>query len=150
MLEAKIEETAVASTEQTEKPVKIPAKLPFEVKKKVTAPPAKAVEKAVVASTEPTWNIQIGAYPKKEEARLKLKEIRASGYKFLSGKQAITVQVQKGAKTVYRATVLGLHTKNGQGSLRTAFEKRPAVPDVFASVLKQNILGLIDFGGEIV
>ena len=113
VLEAKIEETVVASTEQTEKPVeKPPAKLPFEVKKKVTAPPAKAV----VANTAPTWNIQIGAYPKKEEARLKLKEIRASGFKFLSGKQAITVQVQKGSKTVYRARFSGFTQKTAKAA----------------------------------
>ena len=113
VLEAKIEETVVASTEQAEKPVeKPPTKLPFEVKKKVTAPPAKAV----VASTAPTWNIQIGAYPKKEEARLKLKEIRASGFKFLSGKQAITVQVQKGSKTVYRARFSGFTQKTAKSA----------------------------------
>lgn len=113
VLEAKIEETIVASTGQPEKPVeKPPTKLPFEVKKKVTAPPAKAV----VASTEPTWNIQIGAYPKKEEARLKLKEIRASGYKFLSGKQAFTVQVQTGAKTVYRARFSGFTQKTAKAA----------------------------------
>ena len=91
---------------------KLPAKLPFEVKKKVTAPAAKKV----VASVEPSWNIQIGAYPKKEEARLKLKEIRASGYKFLSGKQAITVQVQKGAKTVYRARFSGFTQKTAKAA----------------------------------
>ena len=113
VLEAKIEETVVASTEQVEKPVeKPPTKLPFAVKKKVTAPPAKAV----VASTAPTWNIQIGAYPKKEEARLKLKEIRASGFKFLSGKQAITVQVQKGSKTVYRARFSGFTQKTAKAA----------------------------------
>ena len=113
VLEAKIEETIVASTEQVEKPVeKPPTKLPFAVKEKVTAPPAKAV----VASTAPTWNIQIGAYPKKEEARLKLKEIRASGFKFLSGKQAITVQVQKGSKTVYRARFSGFTQKTAKAA----------------------------------
>ncbi len=117
VLEAKIAETAVASTEEAEKPVeKPPTKLPFAVKKKVTAPPAKAVVKAVVASTAPTWNIQIGAYPKKEEARLKLKEIRASGFKFLSGKQAITVQVQKGSKTVYRARFSGFTQKTAKAA----------------------------------
>jgi D-alanyl-D-alanine carboxypeptidase len=113
VLEAKIVETAVATTEDAEKPVpQPPAKLPFAVKKKATAPAAKAA----VASTEPTWNIQIGAYPKKEEARLKLKEIRASGYKFLSGKQAFTVEVQKGAKTVYRARFSGFTQKTAKAA----------------------------------
>ena len=124
----------------------MPAKLPFEVKKEVKAP----AEKKVVASVESSWNIQIGAYPKKEEARLKLKEIRASGYKFLSGKQAITVEVQKGSQDGLPGKVLGLYAENRQGGLRPAFQKRPDLPGLFASVLKQDILGLIDFGGEII
>ena len=132
---------------QPEKPAEqLPAKLPFEVKKKVKAPP----KRKVVASVEPSWNIQIGAYPKKEEARLKLKEIRASGLQFLSGKQAITVQVQKGSQNGLPGKILGLHAKNRQGGLRPAFQKRPEVPGLFASVLKQNILGLVDFGGKII
>ncbi len=110
VLEAKIEETA---NEPPEKPAeKMPAKLPFEVKKEAKAPaPKKAVAKA-----DPSWNIQIGAYPKKEEARLKLKQIRASGYTFLSGKQAITVQVQRGAKTVYRARFSGFTQKTAKAA----------------------------------
>lgn len=113
VLEAKIAETAVASTEEPEEPAEqLPAKLPFAVKKKATAPAAKEA----VASVDPTWNIQIGAYPKKEEARLKLKEIRASGYKFLSGKQAFTVEVQKGAKTVYRARFSGFTQKTAKAA----------------------------------
>ena len=114
VLEAKIEETAVASAEEPDEATEpaAPAKLPFEVKKEVKAPD----EKKVVASVEPSWNIQIGAYPKKEEARLKLKEIRASGYKFLSGKQAITVEVQKGTKTVYRARFSGFTQKTAKAA----------------------------------
>ena len=110
VLEAKIAET---SPEIPEKPAaQMPAKLPFEVKKEVKAP----AQKKVVASVEPSWNIQIGAYPKKDEARRKLKEIRASGYKFLSGKQAITVQVQKGSKTVYRARFSGFTQKTAKAA----------------------------------
>ncbi len=124
----------------------MPAKLPFEVKKEVKAP----AQKKVVASVEPSWNIQIGAYPKKEEARLKLKEIRASGYKFLSGKQAITVEVQKGSKTVYRARFSGFTQKTAKAACAQLSKKGLSVPRLFASVVKQNILGLIDFGGKIV
>ena len=106
VLEAKIEETAVDPAEEPEKTAdKPPAKLPFAVKKK-----------AVAATSAPSWNIQIGAYPKKEEARLKLKEIRASGYQFLSGKQAFTVEVQKGSKTVYRARFSGFTQKTAKAA----------------------------------
>ena len=106
VLEAKIEETAVDPAEEPEKAAeKAPAKLPFAVKKK-----------EVAATIAPSWNIQIGAYPKKEEARLKLKEIRASGYRFLSGKQAFTVEVQKGSKTVYRARFSGFTQKTAKAA----------------------------------
>jgi D-alanyl-D-alanine carboxypeptidase len=110
VLEAKIAET---SPETPEKPAaQMPAKLPFQMKKEVKVP----AKKKVVASVDPSWNIQIGAYPKKEEARLKLKEIRASGYKFLNGKQAITVEVQKGSKTVYRARFSGFTQKTAKAA----------------------------------
>ncbi|HLA03317.1 MAG TPA: D-alanyl-D-alanine carboxypeptidase [Aestuariivirga sp.] len=116
VLEAKIAETVVEPVEKPTQPAKttekVPTKLPFAVKKQATVDTAKKV----VASVDPTWNIQIGAYPKKEEARLKLKEIRASGYKFLSGKQAFTVQVQKGSKTVYRARFSGFTQKTAKAA----------------------------------
>lgn len=116
VLEAKIAETVVEPVEIPTQPAKttekVPTKLPFAVKKQATV----ATAKKVVASVDPTWNIQIGAYPKKEEARLKLKEIRASGYKFLSGKQAFTVQVQKGSKTVYRARFSGFTQKTAKAA----------------------------------
>jgi D-alanyl-D-alanine carboxypeptidase len=113
VLEAKIAETAVDSTEKPNEAAEpAPAKLPFEVKKEVK-PPA---EKKVVANVESSWNIQIGAYPKKEAARLKLKEILASRYKFLSGKQAITVEVKKGTKTVYRARFSGFTQKTAKAA----------------------------------
>jgi D-alanyl-D-alanine carboxypeptidase len=113
VLEAKIAETAVDPTDKPDVAAEpAPAKLPFEVKKEVKAP----APKKVVASVEPSWNIQIGAYPKKEAARLKLKEILASRYKFLSGKQAITVEVKKGAKTVYRARFSGFTQKTAKAA----------------------------------
>ena len=82
----------------------------------VASPDAPVEKKKVVASVESSWNIQIGAYPKKEEARLKLKEIRASGYTLLSGKQAVTVEVQKGSKTVYRARFSGFTQKTAKAA----------------------------------
>ena len=113
VLEAKIEETVFAEPEEPETPAQpMPTKLPFAVKKNVDTAPGKEV----VAAVDPTWNIQIGAFPRKEEARLKLKEIRASGYKFLSGKQAITVEVQKGSKTVYRARFSGFTQKTAKAA----------------------------------
>lgn len=114
VLEAKIEDLVA---EPTDKPVKtanagagaaLPSKLPFAVKNESA--------EATVAPIDPTWKIQIGAYPKKEEARLKLQEIRASGYSFLSGKQAFTVEVLKGKETIYRAHFSGFTQKTAKAA----------------------------------
>ena len=116
VLEAKIEETAVASTEEPddpdEKATAVPTKLPFAVKKSADATSGKIV----VATLDPSWNIQIGAFPKKEDAKQKLKEIRASGFHFLKGKQAFTVEVQKGSETVYRARFSGFTQKTAKAA----------------------------------
>ena len=116
VLEAKIEETAIASTEEPDDPEEqtaaTPAKLPFAVKKNADT----SKGQVVVATLDPSWNIQIGAYPKKEEAKQKLKEMRASGFHFLNGKQAFTVEVQKGSKTVYRARFSGFTQKTAKAA----------------------------------
>ena len=55
------------------------------------------------------------AYPKKEEARLKRR--RSAPRAILPhGKQAITVQVQKGSKTVYRARFSGFTQKTAKAA----------------------------------
>jgi D-alanyl-D-alanine carboxypeptidase len=116
VLEAKIEETAVASTEEPDDPdaqaTTLPAKLPFAAKKVADT----SSGEATLVITDPTWNIQIGAYPKKEDARQKLQEIRASGFHFLNGKPAFTVEVQKGSETVYRARFSGFTQKTAKAA----------------------------------
>ncbi len=112
VLEAKIEDLVAEPTEEPMKTVNaglgLPAKLPFAVKN--------VPEEVTVTTADPTWKIQIGAYPKKEDARLKLQEIRASGYSFLSGKQAFTVEVQKGSETIYRAHFSGFTQKTAKAA----------------------------------
>ncbi len=112
VLEAKIEDLVAEPKEEPVKTVNagasLPAKLPFAVKN--------APQEATAATVDPTWKIQIGAYPKKEDARLKLQEIRASGYSFLSGKQAFTVEVQKGSETIYRAHFSGFTQKTAKAA----------------------------------
>jgi D-alanyl-D-alanine carboxypeptidase len=114
VLEAKMEDAsddtedgAVADAE-----IAIPTKLPFAVKKAGDATDGEVV----VASIDPTWNIQIGAFPKKEEARQKLMQIKTSGFHFLNGKPALTVEVLKGDETIYRARFSGFNQKTAKSA----------------------------------
>ena len=119
VLEAKIEDLVAETADEPVKTVnadlQLPPKLPFQVKQEV--------EDTKVATIDPTWKIQIGTYPKKKEARLKLQEIRASGYSFLSGKQAFTVEVQKGKKTIYRAHFSGFTQKTAKSACSKLSQK---------------------------
>jgi D-alanyl-D-alanine carboxypeptidase len=118
VLEAKIDDSSDGTTEATDDVVanaapSLPAKLPFAVKKE-----AEASEEGdgLTASIDPTWNIQIGAFPKKEEARQKIMQVKTSGFRFLKGKPAVTVEVLKGADTVYRARFSGFTQKSAKSA----------------------------------
>jgi D-alanyl-D-alanine carboxypeptidase len=122
VLEAKIDDASDGTTEEPDDAVadatpELPAKLPFAVKKgadTIATTPAAEVE--VVAAIDPTWNIQIGAFPKKEEARQKIMQIKTSGFHFLKDKPALTVEVLKGADTVYRARFSGFTQKSAKSA----------------------------------
>jgi D-alanyl-D-alanine carboxypeptidase len=116
VLVAKIEDMAEEPDEESESDVAnmapetstLPSKLPFAVKKNE--------DTTSVATVDPTWNIQIGAYPKKEEARKKLQQVKASNSGLLEGKPAFTVEVQKGDETVYRARFSGFTQKTAKAA----------------------------------
>jgi D-alanyl-D-alanine carboxypeptidase len=119
VLEAKMEDAS--NNDTGEEPVEaaseevasqMPTKLPFAVKKAGDATEGEVV----VASIDPTWNIQIGAFSKKEEARQKLMQMKTSGFRFLNGKPALTVEVQKGEETVYRARFSGFNQKTAKAA----------------------------------
>ncbi len=117
VLEAKMEDASNDSGEEPNIDVEvatpeIPTKLPFAIK---TAGDTTDGE-IVVASIDPTWHIQIGAFPKKEEARQKLMQMKTSGFRFLNGRPALTVEVQKGAETVYRARFSGFNQKSAKAA----------------------------------
>ena len=120
VLEAKMLEASATPDDSGEEPdmadsgdtVALPSHLPFEVKKSSGATGGQIV----VASIDPSWNIQIGAFPKKEEARQKLLAIKTSGFHFLSGKPALTVEVQKGKETIYRARFSGFNRKTAKAA----------------------------------
>jgi D-alanyl-D-alanine carboxypeptidase len=78
-------------------PVAGKRKLPFAVKSAADEP--NSMPNELVQS----WNIQLGAFPSKEDAQAKLTSYRDDGIKSLKGKPAFTIAVQKGSKTIYRA-----------------------------------------------
>jgi D-alanyl-D-alanine carboxypeptidase len=117
VLEAKMEDASNDSGEEPDVAVEdtapeMPVKLPFAVKKAGDA----SEGEVVVSSIDPTWNIQIGAFQKKEEARQKLMQIKTSGFHFLSGKPALTVEIQKGEETIYRARFSGFNQKTAKSA----------------------------------
>jgi D-alanyl-D-alanine carboxypeptidase len=123
VLEARIAEAAGESLEAPEGNTianpNLPANLPFAVKPQAAVEPAEgsaAPPETSASVIDPTWKIQIGAYPKKEEAKQKLQQIKSSGYQFLEGKQAFTVEVQKGKETIYRARFSGFTQKTAKAA----------------------------------
>jgi D-alanyl-D-alanine carboxypeptidase len=76
---------------------KLPKKLPFEVKS------ASADSTQLTSQLAQTWNIQIGAFPRKTDAQAKLTALRGTAVKELSDKPAFTLAVKSGASTLYRA-----------------------------------------------
>ena len=121
VLEAKIDDTSNGSTEEPDAAANdaspaLPAKLPFAVKKHADAAAPARAQEVEVASIDPTWNIQIGAFPKKEEARQKIMQIKTSGFHFLKDKPAVTVEVLKGVDTVYRARFSGFTQKSAKSA----------------------------------
>jgi len=105
-------EEAEAETVGSETPQPLPADLPFAVKAEGDTDLNAAIPSAN------TWHIQVGAYPNKEDAQAKLVKARKAGIKLLSGKQAFTMQVQKGSATVYRARFSGFSEQSAKSACR--------------------------------
>jgi D-alanyl-D-alanine carboxypeptidase len=119
VLEAKIDDSSNGSTEEpgaADAAPALPAKLPFAIKKEADTATTALAGEVEVASIDPTWNIQIGAFPKKEDARQKIMQIKTSGFHFLKDKPALTVEVLKGADTVYRARFSGFTQKSAKSA----------------------------------
>ncbi len=98
------DETVIASTGEAQPSVEAssatgkPQKLPFAVVSANDAP-------GTVANS--SWNIQVGAFPAKEQADAKLAALRGSLGTVLTGKQSFTVQVENKGKYLYRARFAG-------------------------------------------
>jgi D-alanyl-D-alanine carboxypeptidase len=65
----------------------------------------------ILSDADLTWHIQIGAYPSKKDAQAILYKIRDLGLDLLEKKQALTIEVQKGNETLYRARFSGFTEK---------------------------------------
>ena len=84
--------------------------LPFAVKK-LSADEGGVI---VVPEADASWHIQIGAYPSKKDAQAVLYKIKALDLDLVDDKQALTVEVQKGKDTLYRARFSGFTEQNAR------------------------------------
>jgi len=80
---------------------KLPSKLPFAV---VSANDAPSNLASVMAES---WNIQIGAYPQKNQADAKIASLRGKARGMLQDKQGFTVAADHKGKTIYHARFAG-------------------------------------------
>ena len=76
--------------------------LPFAVK-----PPGEDGGVVIDPPTMTSWTIQIGAYPDKKDAQNILYKLRDLHLEVLEEKEALTIEVQKGSDTLYRARFSG-------------------------------------------
>jgi D-alanyl-D-alanine carboxypeptidase len=79
----------------------LPENLPFAVKQETETGAAS------FPAGPKSWAIQVGTYPSKTDAQTELNRIRQGTGEVLKGKQAFTVQVQRGEETIYRARFSG-------------------------------------------
>jgi D-alanyl-D-alanine carboxypeptidase len=101
-------ETVLSKTSPDGTP--LPFDLPFAVKDSA----ADVGGVIVVPSADFSWHIQIGAYPNKEDAQAVLYRVRALDLDMLNNKQGLTIAVQKGKDTLYRARFSGFTEKNAR------------------------------------
>ncbi len=101
----KVMEASLAPVDSKKKPL---GKLPFAVKS------ASAEPNTLEDSITQSWNIQIGAYPDKQQAQAKLTALKGKAITSLEGKAAYTIAVQKDGATVFRARFAGFDSETAK------------------------------------
>jgi D-alanyl-D-alanine carboxypeptidase len=101
----KVIEASLAPLDGKKKPNN---KLPFAVKSASAEP--STFENSITQS----WNIQIGAYPDKQQAQAKLTALKGKAIASLEGKAAYTIAIQKSGSTVYRARFAGFDSETAK------------------------------------
>jgi cell division septation protein DedD len=96
----------------------LPDKLPFAVKQEAEQP-----EAGDAATTDASWNIQIGSFKNKKEAQKEIKSLKAKVPDIFGDKKAFAVTVQKGNETTYRCRFEGFTEKTAKAACRK-LEKR--------------------------
>jgi D-alanyl-D-alanine carboxypeptidase len=98
-----------------------PATLPFKVKS--GSDTKGGVVLVPTKDANSTWNIQLGAYPDKEQAQAALYKARSVSSKLFSGKLAFTVEVRTGDDTIYRARMSGFTKTSARSACKTLARK---------------------------
>jgi D-alanyl-D-alanine carboxypeptidase len=89
--------------------------LPFAVKQ----PGDNAGGIVVTPAADVTWHIQIGAYPNKMVAQSALRKLRGLDLHLLGDKEALTIEVQVGSSTLYRARFSGFTEQTARSACHT-------------------------------
>ena len=106
----KVIEASLAPYDTKKKPN---GKLPFAVKS------ASAEPDTLNDSITQSWNIQIGAYPDKQQAQAKLTLLKGKSIASLEGKAAYTIAIQKSGQMVYRARFAGFDAATAKKACAT-------------------------------
>ena len=88
--------------------------LPFAIKR----PGDDAGGIVVTPAADVTWHVQIGAYPNKKAAQSVLRKLRGLDLDLLNDKEAVTVEVQVGSNTLYRARFSGFTEQTARSACR--------------------------------
>jgi D-alanyl-D-alanine carboxypeptidase len=100
-------DTMLSDHPETSLQASVPPNAPFEIKP------------STEASGTDSWHIQVGAYPTKVAAETEISLARKAAARELADKQAFTVEVQKGAATIYRARFSGFSENSAKDVCRT-------------------------------
>ena len=98
-------EAALIPIQDNKPPV---GKLPFAVKS------ASAEPNSLEDSIKQSWNIQIGAFPDKQQAQAKLQAIKGKAIGSLEGKSAYTIAFEKDGTVTYRARFAGFDAESAK------------------------------------
>lgn len=108
-----VAEAEASSNEGDTTIVKQPTgQLPFQLKQ-----PGNDGGQVVAALPQPTsWAIQVGAFPDRENAELRLSQLQSKNYRFLKGMSPVAIESANGEERVYRARFVGFSQKSAKAA----------------------------------
>jgi D-alanyl-D-alanine carboxypeptidase len=81
------------------------------------------VQANLAGASNAAWKIQVGAFPTKENALAKIRDLQAANLDALADKQAFTVSFEKGENVIYRARFGGFDKASAKTACRELSRK---------------------------